>query len=225
MTVDPRAAVRAMMTRATEEGRPLGWFEELYLAAARGEATVPWADGVTNPWLASWLADHAIDGRGKKALVVGCGYGDDAIELVRRGFEVTAFDLAPTAIAAARVRPDGAGVTWVVADAAAPPAEWAGRFDLVVEIYTLQAVPTELRGPIAAALPGLVAPGGSLLVIGRLAGEGSTYDGPPWPMPEPFVRGIGRGVLAITAFEVLEGSDDLPGPRVRARFERPAATG
>ena len=41
---------------------------------------------VANPNLTQWLNEKQIVGNGQSALVVGCGLGDDAEELARRGF-------------------------------------------------------------------------------------------------------------------------------------------
>lgn len=46
-----------------------------------------------------------------RVLEMGCGTGVNAIHLARRGFEVTAFDLAPQAIERARTRAAQAGAT------------------------------------------------------------------------------------------------------------------
>jgi hypothetical protein len=40
-------------------------------------------------------------------------------------------------------------VDYVVADALAPPAEWAGAFDFVLGSYTLQVLPPGLRAAAA----------------------------------------------------------------------------
>jgi SAM-dependent methyltransferase len=72
-------------------------------------------------------------------LVVGCGVCDDPVFLARLGCEVIAFDVSATAVAQARRRFAGSPVKFAVADLLAPPPEWAGAFDLVTEIYTVQA--------------------------------------------------------------------------------------
>ena len=51
---------------------------------------------------------------------------------------MTAFDLSPTAIEWCRKRFPQSSVKWVVANLLESPAEWRQRFDLVVEINTLQ---------------------------------------------------------------------------------------
>lgn len=59
-----------------------------------------------------------------RAVDLCCGSGSDAIFLASRGFEVTAIDVAPTALAHARQKADRAKVTvqWLLADVLNPPA-------------------------------------------------------------------------------------------------------
>lgn len=99
-----------------------------------------------------------------QALDVGCGEGADAHWLARRGWQVTAVDIAQTALArAAEAAGDVAGrVAWARADLTVTPPP-AGAFDLVSAHY----VPLP-RQPDHAALRGLldaVAPGGTLLFV------------------------------------------------------------
>jgi SAM-dependent methyltransferase len=96
-----------------------------------------------------------------RALDVGCGEGADARWLARRGWQVTAVDIAPTALTrAATTSTDVAGrVTWTCADLIATAPD--GVFDLVsVHYFPLPRRPDHaaLRGLLAA-----VAPGGTLL--------------------------------------------------------------
>src|ERR1700760_223592 len=129
-------------------GDETGWFEQLYAEGEAGTAVVPWVLGEPNESLVEWAAmldgtsrldgTGRLDGKGKSALVVGCGTGDDAEFLAGLGFTVTGFDIAPTAIAAARrLHPDSA-VRYEVADLLDLPADWSGAFDLVAQIYTVQ---------------------------------------------------------------------------------------
>ena len=93
-----RATARQIAQKHLEAGDPLGWFEYLYSLAGENTSIIPWADLRPNPNLVDWLDQQHIVGPGK-ALKVGCGLGDDAEELARRGFETTAFDVSETAIA------------------------------------------------------------------------------------------------------------------------------
>ena len=81
-------------------------FEAVYHEANGDFAGVPWAHGRPHPALVAWLNAIApsVVRCGSRIAVVGCGLGDDAIELIRRGYDVTAFDISTTAIEWARRR-------------------------------------------------------------------------------------------------------------------------
>lgn len=156
-------------------------FEEMYAAAGDDLTVVPWASLKPFPLLVEWLgaAGAAVSGT---ALVIGSGYGDDAEELARRGFATSAFDLSPTAIERTHERFPDSTVDYRVADLFDLPAEWRERFDLVVEIRTLQSLPIEQRRAAAGAIAATVAPGGRLwlFALGRDAHlPGETR---PWPV-------------------------------------------
>jgi SAM-dependent methyltransferase len=156
-------------------------FEDMYAAAGDDLAAVPWANLRPFPQLVEWLGGEKV-AAGATALVIGCGYGDDAEELARRGFAVSAFDFSPTAIGRARERFPDSAVDYRVADLFDLPVEWGERFDLVVEIRTLQSLPIDVRKRGAAAIAATVAPGGRvwLFALGRethLPGERR-----PWPV-------------------------------------------
>jgi ubiquinone/menaquinone biosynthesis C-methylase UbiE len=56
-------------------------------------------------WNAYWAMYEALlsfDLSGKKVLVVGCGFGDDALRLAKLGATVSAFDLSPDSLEIAR---------------------------------------------------------------------------------------------------------------------------
>ena len=158
------------------------WFEELYADAEAGRREVPWDRGGPNPFLEQWVRERAGDGAGRRALVVGTALGDDAELLAERGFAVTAFDIAPTAIERARRRFPSSSVEYVVADLLDPPEEWRGAFDLVAEAITVQALPVSLRDRAIDAIASTVAPGGTLVVVSGIHEGDGERDGPPWPL-------------------------------------------
>jgi SAM-dependent methyltransferase len=213
-----RARARALAREAVTQGKPVAWFETLYREAAAGTAVVPWADLVPNPHLLAWL--DAQPAHGGSALDVGCGLGDNAEELSRRGYRVTAFDVSASAIEQARARFPESPVDYRVADLLQPPADWHGRFDLVAETYTLQVLPPDARATAAQSLRKLVAPGGTLLVIAR----GRESDEPPGEMPWPLtvneVREIGGSDLKLITFDDFLDDEEPPVRRLRATFRR-----
>jgi cyclopropane fatty-acyl-phospholipid synthase-like methyltransferase len=127
--------------------------------------------------------------------VIGSGYGDDAEELARRGFATSAFDLSPTAIERTHERFPDSAVNYLVADLFDLPTEWRERFDLVVEIRTLQSLPIEQRQAAAQAIAATVAPGGLLwlFALGRDAHQpGETR---PWPVTHEELEVLEAGGL------------------------------
>ncbi len=213
--------VRRLADEAIGAGDPLGWFEPLYLAAARGEAVIPWADRGPNPSLLRWTADHGVVGDGRRALVVGCGGGDDAEALAALGFSVVAFDLSAAAIRLCQSRFPDTHVDYAVADLLAPPGEWTESFDFVFEANTIQALPVgRLRTGAIAALATFVAPGGELLVVARGRDEDEPLDQVPWPLTRAEVDACGGDALEPAAFEDFLDDEDPPVRRFLAVFRR-----
>ena len=156
-----------MAAEGLAQGDATGWFERFYQQAGGDWDRVPWADLRPNPYLVAWLRTFGASPTRKRCLVVGCGLGDDAEALASAGFEVTAFDISPTAIAAAQRRFPRSGVDYVVADILQPPPAWTAAFDLIFEAFTLQALPPEPRHAAIGSMASLVAPGGRIFVLCR----------------------------------------------------------
>ena len=170
-------------------------FEEMYAAAGDDLATVPWANLEPFPLLVEWL-DGEGAGAGRTALVIGCGYGDDAEELARRGFEVSAFDSSPTAIGRARERFPDSSVDYRVADLFDLPAEWGGGFDLVAEIRTVQSLPIADRRAGVGAIAATVAPGGRLWLFALGRETHAPGERRPWPVTPDELAGFEAAGLA-----------------------------
>jgi SAM-dependent methyltransferase len=217
-TDDQRATARALAADALSDGEPLRWFEELYAAADRGEAVVPWADLGPNPVLQRELGNLAVDGL--RTLVVGCGYGDDAAFLAAAGATVTAFDVSPSAVEHCRRRFPDVDVTWVTADAVSPPAEWRSAYDLVVEIFTLQVLPPAEREAAGFALGRCVAPGGRLFVYCRAREPEDSPGTMPWPLTADEVLGLAAEGLEIERFEDFLDDEQPPVRRLLAVLRR-----
>lgn len=210
------AAARRLAAASLERGDSVGWFEELYAAADRHEAVVPWAEFVPNPHLVSWVAERQPRGA-RRVLVVGCGLGDDAEFLAGHGLEVTAFDVAPSAIAGARSRFPGSAVEYVVADVLNPPDEWQARYDLVVEAYTVQVHRGQRRASAIARIASMVAAGGTLLVIAHARAADDEPGSMPWPLTLAEIESFATADIVLA--QVEEVFDDAPpGPRWRAEF-------
>lgn len=185
MSTEPRgwqAEADRLANASVERGDPTGWFEQLYAAGESGEVTMAWDRDDPHPLLAEWTTREGLDGAGRRAVVVGAGLGADAEHVAALGFDTTAFDLSPTAIRTAQSRHPTSTVDYRVADLLDLPQEWGQAFDLVVEIFTVQAVPRDLREQFVAAVSGLVAPGGTLVAIQAVLDPDDDGSGPPWPL-------------------------------------------
>ena len=75
---------------------------------------------------------------GAAILDLACGQGRIAVPLAQRGYRVTGLDLSEQLLDVARAAADAAGVIveWHRADMRDIPAEWAGRFDYIINIFT-----------------------------------------------------------------------------------------
>lgn len=199
---------------------PTGWFDTLYREADGDPAQIPWADLEPNPHFVSWLAKHALDGANKKAVVVGCGLGDDAEKLAEYGFDVTAFDVSPNGIEwAKKLHPD-TKVNYLTADLFNLADELKGTFDFVLEIYTVQALPINVREQAVKAIAELVAPNGELLFIGRGADEGESPENPPFPLRKSELAKFEEAELKQIEFEDFFDAQEPPTRRFRVFYKR-----
>jgi SAM-dependent methyltransferase len=181
------------------EGDPTAeFFESLYADAGDDYSQIPWARLSPRPVLVDWL-DAEPPRAGTLALVVGCGLGDDAEELARRGCVVDAFDVSPTAIDMARHRFPDSSVTYLVADLFELPSSWRERFDLIVEVQTIQSLPPSEHRAAVAAISACLAPGGRMFLRTAVRGEDEQALSRPWPLTLSELRWFEDEGLQLTA--------------------------
>jgi SAM-dependent methyltransferase len=209
-------------------GDPGAWarhYDELYRDAAGDPARIPWTDGRANPALISWLTAEApcLVRPGASAVVVGCGLGDDARELAGRGYDVTAFDVSPCAVEWARRAHPSIADRFHIADLLALPPAMLRRADLVVEVYTLQALPPELRRRAADAVISLARPRGTILAICRGRDEHDPLGAePPYPLTVRELTELFecRGWSPTRPVDDFYDDQEPPRRRLRAAFRR-----
>jgi SAM-dependent methyltransferase len=194
-------------------------FEEIYARAGQDLAAVPWASLAPMPALMNWL-DGQPPPAGERALVVACGLGDDAEEVSRRGYQVTAFDLVPAAIVHCHERFPDSAVDYQVADVFQLPGAWARQFGLVVEIRTLQSLPLDQRAEAAAGIAATVAPGGRVFVHGLFRDDDQPVGSRPWPLGPGDLAAFTRAGLAETEL-TIEVMNALGKRAVTAVYSRP----
>jgi SAM-dependent methyltransferase len=217
-----RAAARELANLYVQQGDPKGWFDMLYRRAGGEAAVIPWADLRPNAHLVEWLSRAALPPRPppRRALVVGCGLGDDAELLASLGWSVVAFDISAEAIRWARQRFPRSGVDYRAVDLFEAPGEWQRQFDLVVEAYTLQVLPPALRAQAIQLVADWTAVGGLLLLIARGREESDPPGQMPWPLTQREVRAFEGAGLDCQIFEDYMDREEPAVRRFRALFQR-----
>lgn len=164
-----------------ETDRTVEFFESIYAGAGDDYSQIPWARLSPRPVLIDWL-DAEPPVTGTVALVVACGLGDDAEELAGRGCVVDAFDVSPTAIDTARRRFPDSTVDYRVADLFALPLSWRERFELIVEVQTIQSLPPSEHRAAIAAISTCLASGGRMFLRTAVRAEDEPAPSRPWPL-------------------------------------------
>lgn len=219
MSDTQRKIAREIAHKHLSSGDPLGWFEALYSRAAENVSLLPWADLKPNPNLVDWLNKNSSL-LVCRAIKIGSGLGDDAEELARYGFDTTAFDISESAIEWSRQRFPHSSVSYVVADLFTAPVEWKSGFDFVLESYTLQVLPPDLREQAIQCIASFVAPGGTLLVIARGRASTEPEGKMPWPLTiEELARFKGHGLTEV-AFEDFMDTETPPVRRFRVCYHK-----
>lgn len=217
-----RARARELAAGFAEKGDAFGWFDEFYKEAAGNNDQIPWADLEPNRFFKDWAERNNLKGNGRKALVVGCGLGDDAIYLDDLGFSVTAFDISSTAIEWAKRLHRERDIQFEIADLFQPFRGWLGGFEFVLEIYTIQPLPLEMRPGVIDAIASFVAPKGELVVVTRGRDDDEVPAELPWPLSRKDLSKFEANGLLQTDFnEVFEEEDGEPVKRFVVAYRRP----
>jgi SAM-dependent methyltransferase len=214
-----KLATQNLARAYADKGNPDGWFEEFYACANGDIHKVYWADLKPNPLLLAWIEKHGTL-RGRRAITIGCGLGDDAEALANHGCQVIAFDISASAIAMCLQRYPNSTVDYRVADLFNPPAEWHRAFDLVYECNTIQILTGSNRLRAIEAITDLVAPGGFLLVSCRSRNPGEHMDAFPVALDRHEIEGFVRGGLSEINFTAYDDDQDPPVPHFFAVYNR-----
>lgn len=215
-----RNRVRELQAEFAARGDTLGWFEALYRESAGDTSVIPWADLDPNKYFKAWAENAGLRGDGRSALVVGCGLGDDAKYLHDLGFKVTAFDISPTAIAWAKRLYHDTKIQFEVCDLFEPFRGWLGGFEFVLEVYTIQPLPLEMRDKTIDAVAAFVAPKGTLVVVTRGREDDTEPDELPWPMSRRELSRFETDGLRQTDFVEMPADDDDEPPRFVVEYVR-----
>lgn len=124
--------------------------------------TPPWVGQARSELVELVQAGDLLPGR---AIDLGCGEGDNAIFLAQHGFQVTAVDFSPAAIAKAKAKAleAGAEVDFRVDDLTRL-ANVNGDFDLLVDYGTFDDLSTKDRAAYVDQVAALTKPGAKFLL-------------------------------------------------------------
>ena len=215
-----RERTKELQAEFAQKGDATGWFEALYKEAAGDNEKIPWGDLEPNSYFVRFAEKTNLQGNGRLALVVGCGLGDDAKYLSDLGFRVTAFDISPTAIEWARKIHIKDDINFFTSDLFKTPNEWHQAFDFVLEIYTIQPLPLEMRPTVIDAIANFVVPNGKIVVVTR--GRENDEEPPelPWALSKKDLSRFETNRLTQTFFEEMEGTEESPFRRFVVEYER-----
>lgn len=217
-THDARERTKQIQAEFAAKGDALGWFEALYKESAGDNELIPWADLEPNKYLRRWAEQTNLRGDNRNALVVGCGLGDDAKYLSDLGFNVTAFDISPTAIEWARKLHADTDIKFLTADLFDTPNEWFQTFEFVLEVYTIQPLPLEIRPQVIDAIANFVELRGKLIVVTRGREDDETPLEMPWALSRRDLSRFAANGLRETNFEEMHGDEEPPIRRFIAEY-------
>jgi ubiquinone/menaquinone biosynthesis C-methylase UbiE len=122
---------------------------------------VPWDIGEPQPDVVAMEDDGRFGGA---VLDIGCGPGDNAVFLARRGHDVTALDAASAAVDQARERAKGLDIEFGVADATRLDG-YGARFDSVLDSALFHTLDADDRRRYVTALHRATRPGARLSML------------------------------------------------------------
>ena len=217
---DRRARTRELQAEFAERGDVMGWFEALYKESGGDNELIPWADLEPNRFFRTWAESTGLEGDGRSALVIGCGLGDDAKYLHDLGFKVTAFDISPTAIEWAKKLYGDTDIQFETCDLFQPFRDWLGAFEFVLEVYTIQPLPLEMRPKVIDAIAGFVGENGRLVVVTRGREDDAEPDILPWPMSRKDLSRFELHGLKQTDFVEMPPDEEDEPPRFVVKYVR-----
>lgn len=217
---DVREHTKKLAAAFLEKGDATGWFDALYKEAAGNNEKIPWADLEPNKFFVQFAERTNLQGNNRSAMVVGCGLGDDARFLHDLGFKVTAFDISRTAIDWARRLHHDTDINFAVADLFDTPKDWYQAFEFVLEVYTIQPLPLEMRSRVIDAIANFVALRGKLAVVTRGRADDEIPPEMPWALSRKDLSRFQENGFQELSFEVMQGDEEPPIPRFIIEYER-----
>jgi len=140
-----------------------------------GKGETGWNRGGTSPAAKAWM-EH-LELTSCRLLVPGCGFGHEVVHFAEHGFDVTAIDIAPSAIRRLEqeLSEKNSAAQTICGDLFDYQPD--KPFDVIYEQTCMCAIPPERRSDYAERLYQWLVPGGRLLAMFMQTGK---EGGPPW---------------------------------------------
>ncbi|QSZ41823.1 methyltransferase domain-containing protein [Sulfurimonas aquatica] len=199
-----------------EHNKASAWFDDLYKRHENDHNNIPWARQDVNPLLQTYL-DEEKEHKGK-ALVIGCGLGDDAYALDKAGYEVVAIDVSQTALNLAKKRFSDSNILFEKQDIFDMPEMYYENFDFVFEALTIQSLPVAFREKMINAVVDTVAKDGNLLIVAHQ--HRGNNDGPPWPLTHDDISLFLTHGMQELSFELINEASGISNTKFRVLYKK-----
>lgn len=170
--------------------------------------------------MTKWLKEHPKNLNKRKAIVIGCGVGDDCEALNREGYDVIGFDISKSAIELCKNRYPNTAVNYLVTDLFNCPKEWFQAFDVVYECNTIQVLPGKYRIQARRAISGFVKQNGHALISCRSRITGKQEEDIPLPLDKIEIDGFKNEGLKEISFLAYEDTQNPRVPHFFAIYKR-----
>jgi len=197
-----------------DHNKASAWFDSAYKEHEDNHENIPWARKDVNPLLQSYL--HENKEHKGKALVIGCGLGDDAYALDKAGYDVLAIDISQTALDLAQKRFADSSIIFEKQDIFDMPQKYHENFDFVFEALTIQSLPVEFREKMIKAVADTVVKDGKLLVVAHQ--HNGNNDGPPWPLTHDDISLFTTHGMKELSFELISETSKMSHIKFRVLY-------